>query len=110
LLRLPLNGVKELMSRETGSSPDLPIIDSRSNPSWEFFRSHLQAIVIAICACWLLLYTGYKAPHYSIDFLLVYTGAQCLIKGCNPYDTGELEPTVRKSSTEPRASTLVTYL
>ncbi len=34
---------------------------------------------------------GYGALHGSCDFISVYTGARCLIHGCNPYDTSQLD-------------------
>src|SRR5208282_2086037 len=33
----------------------------------------------------------YDAFHSSSDFVPVYTGARCLLHGCNPYDTSQLE-------------------
>lgn len=32
-----------------------------------------------------------RAVHFSPDFVPVYTGVQCMVYGCNPYDTQQLE-------------------
>ncbi len=61
------------------------------SPAYKLVRRNLQAIVIAISACWLLLAGCHRAMHYSIDFLPLYVGSRCLLHECNPYDTAQLD-------------------
>jgi len=49
-------------------------------------RAHLRTLVFCLCAIFYLGAGTYKASHFSADFIPVYTGARCLIHGCNPYD------------------------
>lgn len=72
---------------EIRSLPNLPIVSS----PYKFVRTNLQVIVIAISACWLLFAGCREAPHDMRDFLPVYAGARCLLHGCNPYDTAQLD-------------------
>jgi hypothetical protein len=51
---------------------------------------NLQALVIAVSSLWLLV-IGVHRAHLTIDFVPVYTGARCLLNGCNPYDTAQLD-------------------
>ncbi|MBV8115986.1 MAG: DUF2029 domain-containing protein, partial [Silvibacterium sp.] len=51
----------------------------------------LQALVFGVCALYFLAVGGYKASHYSPDFMPVYTGSRCLLHGCNPYDIPQLQ-------------------
>jgi hypothetical protein len=57
----------------------------------KFPDRNLQLLVLAISALWIFSIGVFKASHYSIDFTPVYTGARCLIAGCNPYDTAQLD-------------------
>ena len=76
-----------MMLPENAFSPDLPMV----GPAFKAVRKNLQAILIAISACWLLVVGCHRAANYSPDFLPVYTGARCLLHGCNPYDTAQLD-------------------
>jgi hypothetical protein len=49
-------------------------------------------LLVVYLASFIFFFIGvYKASHYSPDFVPVYTGARCLVKGCNPYDTTQLQ-------------------
>jgi Glycosyltransferase family 87 len=57
----------------------------------KFPRPSLQCLVLGIAALVFLVGGGRRAFHISYDFVPVYTGAACLLKGCNPYNTSQLE-------------------
>jgi len=57
----------------------------------KFPDRNLQVLVLTIVAFWTFSVGVFKASHYSADFTPIYTGARCLLAGCNPYDTAELE-------------------
>jgi hypothetical protein len=48
---------------------------------------------LALAAASLIFFAvgGARAYRLSYDFVPVYTGARCLLHGCNPYDTAQLE-------------------
>jgi hypothetical protein len=48
-------------------------------------------LVFCIASLIFLLDGGREALHDSRDFIPVYTGAQCLLHGCNPYDISQLD-------------------
>ncbi len=75
------------MTGKTTVASHLPII----GPACGFIRSNLQLTILALAACWLLVAGCRQALRSSIDFIPVYTGARCLLKGCNPYDTAQLD-------------------
>ena len=54
-------------------------------------RADLRILVVTLAAMFYLAAGTYKASHFSGDFIPVYTGARCLIHGCNPYVIPELE-------------------
>jgi hypothetical protein len=57
----------------------------------KFRRPDLNALVLCISALIFLSLGGRYAFHSSTDFVRVYTGARCLLHGCNPYDALQLE-------------------
>lgn len=57
----------------------------------KFADRNLQVLVLAISALWMFSVGVFKASHYSIDFTPVYTGARCLLTGCDPYNPADLE-------------------
>jgi hypothetical protein len=56
-----------------------------------FKRQHLHVLVISVSAIVLFVVGGARVFRASNDFVPVYTGARCLLHGCNPYDTSQLE-------------------
>ena len=57
----------------------------------KFTRLDLKLLIFWISALLFLSLGGYGALHSSCDFVTVYTGARCLLHGCNPYDTTQFE-------------------
>lgn len=57
----------------------------------KFSRPNLHLLVLGIAAVIFLAVGGARAFRFSHDFVPVYTGAGCLIHGCDPYDTSQLE-------------------
>lgn len=53
-------------------------------------QAHLRTAVFCLAACFYLGAGTYKASHFSADFIPVYTGARCLVHGCNPYNGEQL--------------------
>lgn len=53
----------------------------------------LKLSILLVCLAGLFYFGAgtYKASHFSRDFIPVYSGARCLIHGCNPYQTDQLE-------------------
>jgi hypothetical protein len=56
-----------------------------------FPRPDLKLLVLCIASLIFLWDGGRKALVDSCDFYPVYAGARCLIHGCNPYDTLQLD-------------------
>ncbi len=56
-----------------------------------FKRQHLHLLVLSISAILLFVAGGARVFRSSNHFVPVYTGARCLLHGCNPYDTSQLE-------------------
>jgi hypothetical protein len=57
----------------------------------KFPKQNLHFLVLVISAIIFLVVGGGRAFRFSHDFVPVYTGAGCLLSGCNPYDTFQLE-------------------
>ena len=53
--------------------------------------AHLRTLLFCLVAVFYLAAGTYKASHFSSDFIPVYSGGRCLLYGCNPYNTAELE-------------------
>jgi Glycosyltransferase family 87 len=56
----------------------------------KFARPDLSSLVLIVSALLFLFLGSRNALHHSIDFVPAYTGARCLIHGCNPYNTSQL--------------------
>jgi hypothetical protein len=56
-----------------------------------FRKSDLHLLVLGIAAIVFFTIGAGRAFRASNDFVPVYTGARCLLYGCNPYDTKQLE-------------------
>jgi hypothetical protein len=56
-----------------------------------FTKPGLRLLVLCISAIVFLAVGGARVFRSSNDFIPVYTGARCLLHGCNPYDTSQLE-------------------
>jgi hypothetical protein len=54
-------------------------------------KPDLHLLVLAVSAVVLFVLGGARVFRSSNDFVPVYTGARCLLHGCNPYDTSQLE-------------------
>lgn len=67
---------------------------SRSNgiaEAMRFPKPDLHLLVFCIAAIVFFAVGAGRAFHASNDLVPVYTGARCLLHGCNPYDTKQLE-------------------
>src|ERR1700678_4144869 len=51
----------------------------------------LHLLVLSVSAIVLFALGAARVFRSSNDFVPVYTGARCLLHGCNPYDTSQLE-------------------
>jgi hypothetical protein len=56
-----------------------------------FPKAKLHLVVLGASAIIFFVVGGLRAFRFSHDLVPVYTGAGCLLKGCNPYDTAQLE-------------------
>jgi hypothetical protein len=54
-------------------------------------KANLHLVVLGFSAVIFFVVGGFRAFRFSHDLVPVYTGAACLLKGCNPYDTAQLE-------------------
>ena len=54
-------------------------------------QRNVQSVVLSVAAFFFLVVGNWKAFHFSPDFVPIYTGARCLLHGCNPYNVGHLE-------------------
>ena len=54
-------------------------------------KPDLHLLVLGVSAVVLFVLGGARVFHASNDFVPVYTGARCLLHGCNPYNTSQLE-------------------
>jgi hypothetical protein len=57
----------------------------------KFIKPDLHFLVLFISALVMFALAGARVIKASNDFVPVYTGARCLLHGCNPYDTSQLE-------------------
>jgi hypothetical protein len=57
----------------------------------KFTKPDLHLLIVCISALVLFAVGAARVTHSSNDFVPVYTGARCLLHGCNPYDTAQLE-------------------
>jgi hypothetical protein len=57
----------------------------------KLIKAHLQWLVFCISAIVFFAGAAARVVRASNDFVPVYTGARCLLHGCNPYRTTELE-------------------
>ena len=54
-------------------------------------RSKLSLLLFCLAAIFYLGVGTYKASHFSVDFIPVYSGARCFVAGCNSYDPAQLQ-------------------
>src|ERR1700685_2851616 len=54
-------------------------------------KPDLHLLVLGISAIIFFAVGAARVFRSSNDFVPVYTGARCLLHGCNPYDTTQLE-------------------
>jgi len=54
-------------------------------------QANLRTLVFCLAALFCVTAGTYKASHFSKDLIPVYSGVRCLLHGCNPYDTAQLE-------------------
>ncbi len=64
----------------------------------KFTKPDLHLLTLCISALILFAVGGARVFHSSNDFVPVYTGARCLLHGCNPYDTSQLEQQFYRAS------------
>jgi hypothetical protein len=64
----------------------------------KFPRPSVHFLVLGVAAVVFLVVGGKRAFHISYDFVPVYTGARCLFRGCNPYNTSQLEQQFLRAS------------
>jgi hypothetical protein len=63
----------------------------RFSQAMKFAKPDLHLLVLCISALVVFALAGARVIQASNDFVPVYTGARCLLHGCNPYDTSQLE-------------------
>jgi hypothetical protein len=63
----------------------------RFRQAMKFTKPDLHLLVLFISALVMFALAGARVINASNDFVPVYTGARCLLHGCNPYDTSQLE-------------------
>src|ERR1700761_6206275 len=51
----------------------------------------IHLLIVSTAALIFVVAGGARFLKASNDFVPVYTGARCLLQGCNPYDTAQLE-------------------
>jgi len=56
-----------------------------------FQRKGLHLLALTVASLIFFAVGGARAFRFSNDFVPVYTGARCLLHGCNPYETPQLE-------------------
>jgi hypothetical protein len=57
----------------------------------KFTKPDLHLLLLFISVLVMFALAGARVTRASNDFVPVYTGARCLLHGCNPYDTSQLE-------------------
>jgi hypothetical protein len=57
----------------------------------KYLKLNLHFLVLGVSALIFLVVGGQRAFRFSHDLVPVYTGAGCLLQGCNPYSTSQLE-------------------
>ena len=57
----------------------------------KLLKANLHWLVLSFSAIVFFASAGGRVFKASNDFVPVYTGARCLLHGCNPYDTAQLE-------------------
>ena len=63
----------------------------RFRQAMKFTKPDLHLLVLFISALVMFALAGARVIQASNDFVPVYTGARCLLHGCNPYDPSQLE-------------------
>jgi hypothetical protein len=61
----------------------------------------LKSLVLCISALIFLALGGRYVFHTTIDLVNIYSGARCLINGCNPYDTTQLDEQYTQAGGKP---------
>ncbi|MEA2543270.1 MAG: hypothetical protein QOH35_4636 [Acidobacteriaceae bacterium] len=67
----------------------------------KFTKPDLHLLVVCIASLMLFAVGGAGVFHASNDFVPVYAGARCLVHGCDPYDTSQLEPEFFQAGGQP---------
>jgi hypothetical protein len=67
----------------------------------KFTKPDLHLLVVCIASLVLFAVGGARVFHASNDFVPVYAGARCLVHGCDPYDTSQLEPEFFQAGGQP---------
>ncbi|MEA2261008.1 MAG: hypothetical protein QOJ51_3833 [Acidobacteriaceae bacterium] len=67
----------------------------------KFTKPDLHLLVVCIASLMLFAVGGARVFHASNDFVPVYAGARCLVHGCDPYDTSQLEPEFFQAGGQP---------
>src|ERR1700677_2457161 len=57
----------------------------------KFTKPDLHLLLLFISVLVMFALAGARVIQASNDYVPVYTGARCLLHGCNPYDTSQLE-------------------
>jgi hypothetical protein len=67
----------------------------------KFTKPDLYLLVVCVASLVLFAVGGARVFHASNDFVPVYAGARCLIHGCDPYNTSQLEPEFFQAGGQP---------
>jgi Glycosyltransferase family 87 len=57
----------------------------------KYLKLNLHFLVLGVSALIFLVVGGQRAFRFSHDLVPIYTGAGCLLQGCDPYKTSQLE-------------------
>jgi hypothetical protein len=65
-------------------------------------KPDVHLLIVSIAALIFVVAGGARVLKASNDFVPVYTGARCLLQGCNPYDTAQLEREFYRAGGQPQ--------
>lgn len=65
-------------------------------------RFKLSLLLFCLAAIFYFGVGTYKASHFSVDFIPVYSGARCFVAGCNSYDPAQLQKEYLEAGGNPR--------
>lgn len=64
-------------------------------------RLKLSILLVSLAAVFYLGAGTYKASHFSADYIPLYSGMRCFVRGCNPYVPAELQAELQRDGGKP---------